>query len=181
MLLSFRRVRVLQGIVALACLALGVGTALVIRAAVVEGAPDLVALACVLVAAVLLTFNATVRLPNSYVAVTTDRLRIRLGGIADVSFDRTDVDRVEIASHCWWAGLGLRTNLRNSVAFVSATGEVADIHLRRPVRVWVVPYLIPARVRTLRVSVDDPHRLIGLFPGERSQPPVPAAKMPERA
>ncbi|MGE5595145.1 MAG: hypothetical protein ACM3S1_03810, partial [Hyphomicrobiales bacterium] len=73
-------------------------------------------------------------------------------------------------------GLGLRTNFAGEVALVSAWGDVAELSLRDPIRVWLVPRLIPLRAERLTLSIRNPQKL-----AERFGAPTPQSSRPARA
>jgi hypothetical protein len=54
---------------------------------------------------------------------------------------------------------------------VTAAGTCAQFELAEPLRVWVIPGILPIRARRLRLSVRHPERLIAHF-----QPPATAAR-----
>jgi hypothetical protein len=76
---------------------------------------------------------------------------------------RTNVLSATIAGHRWWQGLGIRSDLAGTVMLATATGNCAQFELDEPLRVWVIPRILPIRARRLRLSVRDPERLVALF------------------
>ncbi|MBI5948439.1 MAG: hypothetical protein HY875_09895 [Chloroflexi bacterium] len=182
MLFVFRGVRALQVLLAIAALGCGVGAVVLLKAYTDgEGWPLLI-VSALLGLAFLWLFSTTLRLPTSYVAVSDERTRIRFAGFVDTVVSNKDIAGVRLANHRFIAGLGVRTNFKGDVALVSAWGEVAEITLNRPIRVWIIPRLLPARARRLRVSIRNPQKLVDRFgaPPAQSRPPAPARKMKHR-
>lgn len=103
------------------------------------------------------------RLPNASVIITDESVRFSFPGAVDAAVPRSNVRSVEPADHHWWQGLGIRTDLAGTVMLATATGRSAQFELAEPLRVWVIPRILPIRARRLRLSVDDPGRLVALF------------------
>jgi hypothetical protein len=103
------------------------------------------------------------RLPNASVIVSDECVRFSFPGAIDAAVPRSNVRSVELANQRWWQGLGIRTDLVGTVMLATAPGQSAQFELAGPLRVWVIPRILPIRARRLRVSVDDPGRLVALF------------------
>jgi hypothetical protein len=101
-----------------------------------------------------LLFGAT--RSRAYVDVGPERIAITLGWYS-VELQRANVTAWEITSIPWWWGRGWRSNLRDMIALVGVGDPVLKLTLTEPVRSRVL--LIPLRLRTVYVSVDDVPRL----------------------
>lgn len=159
MLFGFRGIRAFQLILALGALASGVGMALTLKA-FADGSGALLIVPGVLLGLVFLwLFAAALRAPTSFVAVAEDRTRIRFAGFIDTVVLNSDIAGVTLVNRNILYGLGVRLTFPG-IALMSAWGEIAEIHFHRPVRVWLVPRLIPLRTRRLGVSVRNPAKLV---------------------
>jgi len=160
----FRGVRGMQSVLAISLAAMLTGFASMAWVAFAEPAwPLLVPAALVLLAAVYLVF-LLVRLPGAYVTVAGDSLRVRFPGAVDAAIPRASVVSAALANHRWWQGLGIRSDLAGTVMLATATGVAAQFELETPLRIWVIPRILPIRARRLRVTVRDPERLVSRFP-----------------
>ena len=75
--------------------------------------------------------------------------------------------------------IGVRTSFGGTVALATATGQVAELVLRQPVRVWLIPRILPVRANNLRLSIRNPQKLVERFgapPAERPQPAASSRK-----
>jgi hypothetical protein len=171
MLFAFRGIRTLQVLLALAALASGVGAVFCLLGFTRGDVAALIIPAVILGLVFLLTFSATLRAPTSFVAIAEDRTRIRFAGFIDTVIANSDIQSARLVRHPWYGGLGVRSNLRGAVALVSAWGEVAELGLRRPVRVWLIPGLLPVHASRLRLSVLHPAKLVERFGGPAAVSP----------
>jgi hypothetical protein len=70
----------------------------------------------------------------------------------------------------------VRTGFGGDVALVAAWGTAAELTLKRPIRVWLIPRLIPVKATRVVVSVRNPQKLVERFgpvknePTKRAQP-----------
>ena len=169
MLFAFRGIRVLQVILAVAALWTGVGTAIMAKVYADEGSIWLALATVALGLSFVWLFAATLKAPTSFVAISNERTRIRFGGFVDVIVANSNIAGAAMAKHRLIGGLGVRTDFRGDVALVSATGDVAMLSFREPVRIWVIPRVLPAKARRLSLSVRNPEKLV-----ERFGTPTPA-------
>lgn len=177
MLFAFRGMRFLQVVMALGALICGVSAVIALKAYTDGSSLWLLFAAGLLGLAFLFLFSSALRAPTSFVAISPDRTRIRYVGFLDRVFDNTEIEGVTLRRWPWWGGLGVRTAFRGEVALVSMWGGCAEVHFRSPVRVWLIPRLIPVRARRLILSVKNPDKLV-----ERFGPPPPAGSpAPNRA
>jgi hypothetical protein len=92
---------------------------------------------------------------EAFAEVSEQGLRIKLGVLFDEKIPLSDIARVTTTNWNLLGGLGVRTNLKDMVAVVTGTGQVADIQLWRPIRLPVIPKLY--HVRALRLIVSPEH------------------------
>lgn len=176
MLFAFREMRLFQALLAMAALASGVGTAFAAKGFSDTHNPLLMVGAVFLGLIFVWMFSATLKAPTSFVAITEERTRIRFGSFVDTVVANSNIAGAEMAKHWLPAGIGLRTNFRGDVALVSTTGEVARLTFREPVRIWLIPRLIPLHARRLTLSVRNPQKFV-----ERYGAPSPAPAKTGRA
>lgn len=179
MLFGFRGIRAFQLLLALITLVTGVGAAFSAKAYTDTHSPGLFIATIALGLVFLWMFSTALRAPTSFVAVAPERTRIRFSGFVDTVIDNHDILGVRVTRFPLYGGLGVRTNFRGTVALTSATGQVAEFQLRKPIRVWLIPKLVPLRATRLIVSVRNPAKLAERF-GQPPAAPVPAAA-PARA
>lgn len=173
MLFVFRGIRMFQVLLAIIALASGVGAVLSLKA-YVDDAPLPFLLVPVLLGLVFLwMFSAALRAPTSFVAVSETGMRVRFAGFVDVVVPLTNVAGARLTRWNIIGGLGVRTAFRGDVALVSTWGDVVEVTLREPVRVWVIPRILPARATRLTLSLRNPAKLV-----ERLGPPSAAASRP---
>lgn len=164
MLFGFRAIRAFQVLLAIIALAMGIGCALALKIATDEGAILPLVIAVILGGVFLMTFAAALRAPTSFVAVGDERTRIRFSPFIDRVIPNSQIVAVRVVRHPWWGGIGVRTDLRGTVALATASGPVAEIELREPVRVWAIPRLWALRAERLRLSIRHPEKLAERFP-----------------
>jgi hypothetical protein len=175
-LFGFRGIRVFQIFLALVTLACGVGATVLLKA-FTDGASFVALIGAILLAAVFLwTFGAALRAPTSFVAISPERTRIRFAGFVDTVIDNRDVVGARLVRHRPWAGVGVRTNFQGDVALVTAWGEVAELVLNRPIRIWLIPKLVPLRASRLRLSVRHPEKLVERFGAPPASPDAGGAR-----
>lgn len=183
MLFGFREIRLFQALLALAALSSGIGAVFAAKWFSDNRSPFLLLLTGCLALVFLWMFGATLKAPTSFVAISEDRTRIRFANFVDTIIANSNVAGADIARHWLPAGIGLRTNFRGDVALVSTTGEVARLTFRQPVRIWLIPRLIPLRVRRLSLSVRNPQKLVERFEQPSPQPspaPVKAVRAKQK-
>ncbi|MBE7517634.1 MAG: hypothetical protein HS107_00120 [Thermoflexaceae bacterium] len=173
MLFVFRGIRAFQVLLAIIALATGVGAVLSLKA-YVDGTPLPFLLVPLLLGLVFIwTFSAALRAPTSFVAISDTGMRIRFAGFVDVVVPLTNVAGARLARWSLVGGLGVRTAFRGEVALVSAWGEAVQVTFRQPVRIWVIPRLLPARATRLTLSLRNPAKLV-----ERLGPPASVESRP---
>ena len=167
-----------QALLSLIALATGVA-AVVLLKAVADNKGLLLLVPAVLAGlGFLWAFATTLRAPTSFVAVAEERTRIRFAGFVDTVVANKDIVGVRVVRRNILGGIGVRTNFRGDVALVSTWGNVAEVTFRKPIRVWLIPRLLPIRASRLQVSVRNPERLAERFvsPAARQSPAKPVAR-----
>ena len=163
MLFAFRGVQMFQVLLAVAALATGIGATLLVRA-YAEGASPLLVMAAVFLGLLFLwMFGAALKAPTSLVAITEERSRIRFANFVDTVISNDDVAGARLVHRNILGGIGVRTNFSGDVALVSTWGPCCELTLKRPMRVWLVPRLVPLRASRLTLSVRNPARLVERF------------------
>jgi hypothetical protein len=170
-LFGFRGIRMFQVVVVLATLALGIGGAFSSKAFADTKSPLLLFTSGLLILLFLWMFTTALRAPTSFVAVAPERTRIRFSGFVDTVIDNGDIVGVRLVYRSILGGIGVRTSFRGTVALVSTWGYVAEVTLRRPIRVWLIPKLIPVRATRLQLSINHPAKLVERFGELREQGP----------
>jgi hypothetical protein len=163
MLFAFRRIRVFQALLALIAAVCGVGAALALNLATSGGGIGAFVATIALAVVFLWAFAAAVRAPTSFLAVGDERTRIRFAGFIDTVIANSDIRAVRLVKHRPWGGIGVRTDLRGTVSLVTAFGTVAELELKSPVRVWLIPRLWRLRATKLRLSIRNPDKLVDRF------------------
>lgn len=163
MLFAFRGIRMFQVLLAMIALACGVGATFMLKG-VSDGEGILLLLPAVILGLVFLwAFAATLRAPTSFVAVTSERTRIRFAGLLDTVISNNDVAGARLVRRNILGGIGVRTNFSGDVALVSTWGEVVEVTLRKPVRVWLIPRVVPLHATRLTLSLRNPQKLVDRF------------------
>ncbi|MFN0148811.1 MAG: hypothetical protein ACKVT1_20095 [Dehalococcoidia bacterium] len=179
MIFGFRGIRPFQILMALVALGCALGSTLLLKRFTDGGSVGYVIAAVVLGLLFLWLFGVALRAPTSFVAVAPERTRIRFAGFVDTVIDNRDIAGVRVVKQSFFMGLGVRTDFRGTVSLSSAWGEVAEITLNRPIRIWLVPRLVPLFGRRLRVSVRHPAKLVERF-GEPPTQSSPSAARPRK-
>ena len=179
MLFSFRGIRLFQVILSAVALASGVASVVLLKA--VADDKGLLFLIPAVVAGLLFlwAFATTMRAPTSFVAVAEERTRIRFAGFIDTVVANSEITAVRLVRRNIFGGIGVRTNFKGDVALVSTWGTVAEITFRKPVRVWIIPRILPARALRLQVSIRNPALLVEHF-GARTSRTSPASPAPRK-
>lgn len=159
----FRGVRPMQLLLVVSSVAMAVGAAGMAVAAVTEEALPLLVPAAVLLATIAYLVMMVLRLPAACVVVADREVYVRFPGAVDTVMPRSNVVSAGLAKHRWWQGLGIRTDFAGTVMLATVTGNLPQFELAEPLRVWVIPRILPIRARCLRVSVRDPERLVAHF------------------
>jgi hypothetical protein len=163
LLFGFRGVRFLQVILVLAAGALAIGGVFILKAYIDEGGVYLMVLAVLFAVMFIWLFSLALRMPTSFVAVSPERMRIRFGGFVDTIVETKDVSGARLVRWGAWKGLGVRTGFGGDVALVAAGGVAAELTLRRPIRVWLIPRLWRISATRVVVSVRNPQKLVERF------------------
>ena len=166
-------------------LATGVGAVFCIKGYSDDGPIALVFAALILGVVFLWAFGAAFRVPTSYVAVDASKelTRIRFAPFVDTVVSNRNIVGARVVHRNILGGVGVRTNFSGDVALVSTWGDVAEITFREPVRVWLIPKLIPLKAQRLALSVRNPQKLVERFgppPAGPSRAPAAARKMNRR-
>lgn len=170
LLFGFRGIRALQAVIAVGAGAIAIGGVVLLKAYMDESSPFLLIMAVVFAVIFIWMFGLALRLPTSFVAVSPERMRIRYGGFVDTIVDTHDVAGARLVNWSWWKGLGVRTSFGGDVALVAAWGGAAEVTLKRPIRVWLIPRVWPVKATRVVLSVRNPQKLV-----ERFGPPPAAA------
>ena len=159
----FRGVRPMQALLVGSAVLLAIGVVGMVWAALTEAAWPMLAPALLLVVTTIYLVMMLVRLPGACTVVSEREVYVRFPGAVDATMPRSNVVVAGLANHRWWQGLGIRTDLAGTVMLATATGACAQFELAEPLRVWVIPRILPIRAKRLRLSVRDPERLVAHF------------------
>lgn len=182
LLFGFRGIRFLQVIVASAAAVLALCAVFVLGLYLNEDKPVMLLYAVFLGIVFLWLFGMALRLPTSFVAISQDRMRIRFGGFVDTIVETNDVAGARLVPWNWWRGIGVRTAFGGDVALVATWGTAAEVTLKRPIRVWLLPRLWRVSATRVTVSVRNPQRLVERFGPVKNVPPKnTSATMRKRA
>jgi hypothetical protein len=181
MLFAFRGVQMFQLVLAIAALACGVGATLVVKAVADGTTPKVSIVFAVFLGLVFLwVFGAALKAPTSLVAITDERTRIRYANFVDTVINTHDIAGARLVKRNILGGMGVRTNFSGDVALVMTWGWCVEITLRNPVRVWLVPKLIPLHATRLTLSLRNPAKLVERFGPPTPLQPAPAGKSRQR-
>ncbi len=163
MIFAFRGVRGFQVLLAFIALVCGVSATFLLKK-IADGDGALLLLPAALLGLVFLwAFGATLRAPTSFVAITAERTRIRFAGFVDTVVANENIAGARLKRRTVLGGIGVRTNFNGDVALVTTWGEAAELTLRQPIRVWLIPRLIPLRALRLTLSLRNPQKLVDRF------------------
>lgn len=185
MLFVFRGIRMFQLLLAAGALATGVGAVFSAKAVADSGTLLLMPVPLLLGLVFIWLFGAALRAPTSYVAVSERGMRIRFAGFVDTVVASANIAGASTSRWPLWGGLGVRTAFRGDAALASTWGESLEVSFREPVRIWVIPRLLPAHVTRLTLTIRNPAKLAAHFgpppvTGQASPPVRPARKMKRR-
>jgi len=175
MLFAFRGVQLFQVLLAVAALATGLGATLLVKSFADGGSVVLLAAAILLGLLFFWMFGAALKAPTSLIAITEERTRIRFANFVDTVISNDTIAGARLVNRNILGGIGVRTNFSGDVALVTTWGPVVEITLSQPVRVWLVPKLIPLRAHRLTLSVRNPAKLVERF-GPVKPAPVGGAR-----
>ena len=94
---------------------------------------------------------------NAWVSFEEEVLRARLG-YYEIVVPTNRIDRVERSHWPWYGGLGVRSNLHNSLALLGTIDNIVLMTLKQPVRATV--FRIPIQVTQLYLSMEEPERFM---------------------
>jgi hypothetical protein len=160
---AFRGIRRFQALLAVAALLSGVGCVLALRGFTEGRGTPLIFIAIILGAVFLWAFATTLAAPTSFVAIAEERTRIRFAGFVDTVVANDSIVEARLVRRSLLWGIGVRTNFRGHVALLSSWGEAVELTFQTPVRIWLVPRLVPVRAERLTLSVRNPARLVEHF------------------
>jgi hypothetical protein len=118
----------------------------------------LVALPLLLAAA--FTAAMAAKLPAAVVCPTALGLAVDFPVALSSVIPWGEIEAAAVAHHPWWHGLGIRLIGAGGVALATAPGPAAELVLRHPQRVTIIPPVARVRARRLRLTVDDPAGLV---------------------
>lgn len=163
LLFGFRGIRLLQVIFVIGAGALAIGGVVLLKAYLDGESVFYMPLAIVFAALFIWLFATAIRLPTSFVAISPDRMRIRFGGFVDTIIDTREVSGAQLVNWPLWKGLGVRTSFGGDAALVAGWGPVAEITLKHPIRIWLIPRLWRVRATRITLSVRNPHKMVDRF------------------
>ncbi len=163
LLFGYRGIRLLQAIVAIAAGALAIGGVVLLKAYLDGDSPIYLGVAVIFAVLFLWLFGIALRLPTSFVAISQDKMRIRFGGFVDTTVETREVLGARLIDWKLWQGLGVRTGFGGDAALVAAWGPAAEITLKRPIRVWLIPRLWRIKATRITLSVRNPHKMVERF------------------
>ena len=182
MLFGFKAIRFFQVILSFGALLCGVGSVVSLKVFADDKTWYTLPIGMLLALVFFWLFATTLRAPTSFVAVDLNekrRTRIRFAGFVDTVIDNRDILGVRLKHRTILGGVGVRTNFSGDVALLSSWGDVAELTLRNPIRIWLIPKLIPLRASRLTLSVRSPQRLVDQF-GEPSTAAASKSASPVR-
>lgn len=180
LLFSFRGIRFLQVIVALAAGAMAIAGVIVLKSYIDEGGIGQLLMGILFGVLFLWMFGMALRLPTSFIAISQERMRLRYGGFVDAIVETRDVAGARLVPWQWWRGLGVRTGFGGGVALVAAWGTAAELTLKEPIRVWIIPRLWRVKATRVVVSVRNPQKLVDRFGPVKAEPQKSAAASSKR-
>jgi hypothetical protein len=174
MLFAFRGVQMFQVSITVAALSTGVGATFLVRAFTQGATPLVLILAIILGILFLCMFGAALKAPTSLIAITEERSRIRFANFVDTVIATADVNGARLVKRNILGGIGVRTNFAGDVALVTTWGPCVELTLTRPVRIWLIPKILPVKATRLTLSVRNPSKLVERF----GPPAAPAISAP---
>ncbi len=183
MLLVFRGIRFFQALLAVLTLAAGVIAVVTLKNYTDGKGVIFLFIAVVLGLTFLWAFAAALRAPTSFVAVAIPegRTRIRFAGFVDTVLDNRNIVGARMVRLRFLGGLGVRTNFAGDVALASVWGEAVELTFKVPIRVWLIPRLVPLKTRRLSMSLRNGQKLVDQFGGANtSSPATPTARNMKR-
>lgn len=92
---------------------------------------------------------------DSYVDIGYGRLHIRLGVLFDEAIPLSAIESVRESTWTLIGGLGLRTDMRGTLAVTTKAGPVAEITLKEPRKLPLIPKLWRIDAHKIVVSPED--------------------------
>lgn len=108
-------------------------------------------------------------LQTACVAIDPGGVRVSYRPSFDGTIPFASIECVELVTHHVIYGIGIRTNLAGHVAFASAWGPAAELTLRSPIRVGILPYIWSTRAEQLRLTVERPEEFVANVTGKLAQ------------
>ncbi len=181
MLFAFRGVRFFQVLLAFIALATGIGAVLSLKVFTDDKVLPMLFVAGFLAIVFLWSFTTAIRVPTSFIAIAPERTRIRFPGFVDTVILNTDIIDATLVRQSLFAGIGVRTDFRGHVVLATTLGKTAELRLRKPIRIWLIPKLIPLRAERLGLTVRNPEKLVARFASTGTTPARPASTAPRAA
>jgi len=174
MLLVFRGIRAFQVLLVVATLAEGIVAVFALKYYVDGRGVIFLPMAAILGLTFLWTFAAALRAPTSFVAVAIPegRTRIRFSGFVDIVVDNRNILGARLVRRRFITGLGVRTNFSGDVALASAWGEGVELTFKAPIRVWLIPGLLPLKAQRLSLSLRNGQKLVEHFGAASASSPA---------
>lgn len=172
MLFAFRGIRVFQVLAALVALAAGIGAALAAKQFNDDRDIFMLLAAAALTLVFFAAFSTALKAPTSFLAVAPERTRIRFCGFIDTVVDNDNIVGARLVDRSILAGIGVRTNFGGTVSLLTWWGPAAELQFRRPVRVWLIPRLVPLKAQRLQLSLLHPAKAVERF-GPVKSPDLP--------
>jgi len=97
---------------------------------------------------------------SAFAEVSEDDFHVRFGRFFDYHFPVEKVEKVTPARWPVWAGVGARTNFRDTVGLIGTYVNVVEVVFTEPQRIRLG---VPVRCRRLFFSIEDPHAFIAAF------------------
>jgi hypothetical protein len=115
---------------------------------------------------------------TAYVELSEDTLIVKAGNLFRESFPLNNLGRATLSSWEWYMGLGLRTDLRGTVAPITSLEKVVSIPLESE-QMLFLPLLGPLGLRVpchrLVVSLADPDSFLVTFNAGKSDSSGPSS------
>ena len=108
---------------------------------------------------------------RAFAAIDDGELRVSFGRLFDHRFPLEQVEVAAPARWPLWAGIGLRTDFRRTVAFVGAYVNTVEVRFKERQRVRMV---VPLPCERLVLSLEDPEAFIAALEKRNVTPEAPA-------
>lgn len=108
---------------------------------------------------------------RAFAAIDDGELRVSFGRLFDHRFPLEQVEVAVPARWPLWAGIGLRTDFRRTVAFVGAYVNTVEVRFKERQRVRMV---VPLPCERLVLSLEDPEGFIAALEKRTATAEAPA-------